>query len=271
MMSPFSNEFEYFLILAQTQNISRAAELTGIKQSGLSKALQKVEAKWGAKLFSRSKKGIELTREGLRAVKIISELKKNWESSWRATDHTEILGLIKIGAHPSIAQNSFARFYGQIVERYPALNLDLVFDRSLTITRKVINAELDFGVVVNPHRHPELVILQLRKESVCACKSLKSKKTQKIVFYNPEMIDVHVYLRAFVNHQHVAIADYITIATILRETQCIGILPMHTAELMGGLCSTQELTSAVLCLIYRKDRSQNKAMQAVIREVKIAF
>lgn len=270
-MSPLSNEFECFLILARTQNISRAAELIGIKQSGLSKILQKVETKWGTPLFSRSKKGLELTREGLRAVKIISDLKRNWESSWRASTHSEVLGLIKIGAHASIAQNFFMQFYGQIIEKYPTLTLELVLDRSLTVTRKVISAELDFALAINPYRHPELVISQLRKESVCVCKSLKSKIPQQIVFYNPEMLNVYSYLRAFAHYQQVAITDYITIATILREVHGVGILPLHTANLIGGLSPIQELTSANLCLIYRKDRSQNKTMQAVIREIKSGF
>lgn len=270
-MTPFSNEFEYFLILAKTQNISRAAELTGIKQSGLSKALQKVESKWGAKLFSRSKKGIELTHEGHRALKIISDIKKNWEFSRRGISQDDFLSLLKIGVHISIAQNSFHHFYSQVVEKYPSLYLELSFDRSTEVTRKIINAELDFGIVINPQRHPDLVIYQLRRESVHVWKSQKAKKIEKNIFYNPDMINIYSYLRLFPEHRHIAVPDYITVASILRESRSIGILPMHTAEMIGGLEPVQELSTAELCLVYRKDRSHNKVMQSVIKEVKLGF
>ncbi|MEQ1666212.1 MAG: LysR family transcriptional regulator [Bdellovibrionales bacterium] len=270
-MSPFSKEFEFFLILAKTKNISKAAEVSGIRQSGLSKALQKVEKKWGRKLFSRSKKGIELTREGQQAYKIIFELKTNWDLFRRATENDNVLGSIKIGVHSSIAQNSFMIFYGNVMEQYPGLNLELIFDRSLTTIRKVIDAELDFGLVINPVRHPELVILKLRNEVACVWKSKKSSQESNLIYFNPEMINIYTYLRSYSALRQIPITDYVTIATIVRESNSVGIFPQSTAELIGGIISKKELTSANLCLIYRKDRSRNIAMQTVIKEMKSKF
>ncbi len=270
-MSPFSNEIEYVLILAQTLNISRAAELCGIKQSGLSKALMKVEERLEVKLFSRSKSGLQLTHEGLRVIKLLSDLKSNWDTAWRASNRDDFIGTVKIGCHTSIAQSSFSNFFSDLVENHPGVNMDMTFDRSLAITRKVINSEIDLGLVISPQRHPELVISLLRRETVGVWKSQKAKKSINLVYFNPEMIDIYSYLRAFTGYKLVPISDYITISAILRESQGCGILPSCTAAMMGDLKLEKELKATQLNLIYRKDRSYNRTLQAVIRIIKDGF
>lgn len=55
---------EYFLTVAQEQNISRAAEKLFISQPSLSQHIAKLEALLGAKLFDRSQNPLALTQSG---------------------------------------------------------------------------------------------------------------------------------------------------------------------------------------------------------------
>ena len=57
-MDPFKNEYEYFLVLCETPNISRACEILGMQQGSLSKALKKLEEGLQGKLFVRQGRGL---------------------------------------------------------------------------------------------------------------------------------------------------------------------------------------------------------------------
>ncbi|PVZ82620.1 LysR family transcriptional regulator [Serratia sp. S1B] len=61
-----------FLVLAQTQNVTRAAEAVHLAQSSVSDQLQVLEAELGFELFSRTKQGLRLTPEG-EVLKVYAE------------------------------------------------------------------------------------------------------------------------------------------------------------------------------------------------------
>lgn len=270
-MSPFLPEFEHFLVLAQTQNISRAAELVGVKQSGLSKSLQRMEKKWGTPLFSRSKQGLHLTSEGKKAFRILSDLKNKWSSSLREGTENVEMGSVKLGCHSLIAQTALHRFHPRIVQTYPGIFLEVELERSLAVTRKVITADLDIGIVANPQRHPDLVIHLLESQKVCLWKGKEFKKTEKILYYNPELMNVYSYVKDFPDYRQIPITDYITIAALIRKTAVTGILPSPIGEFIGGLEVLEDFSEASMCLIYRKDRAKTRIMQTVISEIKTGF
>lgn len=55
---------QYFVAVAQERNIGRAALRLGIAQPPLSRALQRIERRFGAELFERTPRGVELTGPG---------------------------------------------------------------------------------------------------------------------------------------------------------------------------------------------------------------
>lgn len=58
-------QLEYFLVIAETQNMTRAAEILNITQPPLSLQLRQLEEELGVLLFSRDKKQLLLTKDGL--------------------------------------------------------------------------------------------------------------------------------------------------------------------------------------------------------------
>ncbi|KFK93149.1 MULTISPECIES: LysR family transcriptional regulator [unclassified Serratia (in: enterobacteria)] len=61
-----------FLVVAQTQNVTRAAEVVHLAQSSVSDQLQVLEAELGFELFSRTRQGLRLTPAG-EALKSYAE------------------------------------------------------------------------------------------------------------------------------------------------------------------------------------------------------
>lgn len=72
------NQIRYFVLTAQLQNMTKAAQRLGISQPSLSKSLSKLEADLGTVLFDRSGKKISLNEKGRRfldgALNILQEL-----------------------------------------------------------------------------------------------------------------------------------------------------------------------------------------------------
>src|SRR5215470_2761450 len=62
------DELRWFLVVAQIQNVSRAARELNLSQPALSRAIRRMERRYGVELFDRSKQRIRLNRYG-RAVR----------------------------------------------------------------------------------------------------------------------------------------------------------------------------------------------------------
>jgi LysR family transcriptional regulator, hydrogen peroxide-inducible genes activator len=58
------HEIRYFLALSQTLNFTKAAEICGISQPALTRAIRKMEEELGGLLFSRERNNTHLTELG---------------------------------------------------------------------------------------------------------------------------------------------------------------------------------------------------------------
>jgi len=72
------NQTKYFIIAAQTQNLTKAAKILSITQSALSKSISNLEDELGVPLFDRAGKRISLNESGKRflnhAINAVHEL-----------------------------------------------------------------------------------------------------------------------------------------------------------------------------------------------------
>ena len=166
MINPES--IKYFIELAKTQHMSRAAERLGVTQPTLSHSLKRLEDELGHFLFLRSKRGLTLTPAGQRLFEKSQELQQCWESVLNSVDEevSAVRGRIRLGCHTAVAQYTLPLFLPALLKNYPDLKIVLNHGLSRHMTEMVVSSQLDVAFAVNPQRHPDLIIKELARDRV---------------------------------------------------------------------------------------------------------
>lgn len=146
-----TEQLNNFLATAEMLNFHKASENMYIAQPALSRQIQKLESEIGALLFDRSKKQIKLTAAGIYFKNEIKRLLEQLEQATKraAQIHRGEAGEIHIGHVSSAMQSVLPPFLKKITVSYPGLKIGLLENTNRLIFSKIINRELDFGIVPN--------------------------------------------------------------------------------------------------------------------------
>lgn len=278
-MLPSASDIEYFLMVAQTGNISRAAERLGISQPSLSLALKRLEDVTGTTLLIRSRTGVELTRSGKRLVSGGRNLLEDWVNLKKLIlqEESAVTGVFTIGLHASVAIFACAPMFKDLLRKYKGLEFRFIHDLSRRICEEIISFKIDFGVVVNPVSHPDLVIKELYKDKVGFWTVAGGAQDTLIV--QPELVQSQELIRR-VKESKLSIGRTISssnlevIASMVEAGMGVGILPERVAKKFSNRL---KLVGAKMpsfddrhCLVYRADTQKGAAAKAVIEAVKNA-
>ncbi len=279
-MLPNFYDLKYFLEVAETLNISRASERLGVSQPSLSTAIKRLEEGLGVSLLVRSKTGVQLSAEGKAFRVHARELLKSWEdlrNSVLKSSETP-RGRFVIGAHVSIALYSGPHFMPQLIEKYPALELSFVHNLSRKILEKIISFEIDLGLVINPIKHPDLVLTKLGDDEVSLWAAPKITKDKKsILFFDPELNQSQSVLRdaekfGLSFSRYVESPSLEWIRACVSEGLGVGVLPGRVASL-DPLRPLKKLSEKVpfykdaLYLAYRADHLKSPAAKLIVHEI----
>jgi len=276
-----ASELQYFLEVAKTKNLSRAAERVGISQPALSLAIQRLEHSLGVPVLIRSKTGVQLTKSGERLVGSARTLLNEWEKlrgeTLRAEE--EVRGTFKIGCHPSVALYTTGHYFHQLLSEYPNLELTLVHDRSSKIAEEVISFKIDFGIVVNPPPHPDLVIKHLFNDEVTTWVGPKKTTMQNlksgggVLIHDPSVLQTESLLRKMSRKgmkysRLVTCSNFEVIMKLVSDGSGVGVIPTRVAKLIPtlGLKHSNPKGPIFLdkiCLIYRADAQKSKASKTI--------
>lgn len=284
-MMPSPAELQYFVEVAGTLNVSRAAERLGISQPTLSLAIQRLEAGFGTPLLIRTKSGVRLTHAGTKLVAQARGLLHEWEKirSDALKDEAEIRGRYVLGCHPSVAMYSLPLFMQSLLEENSSLEIKLVHDLSRRITEDVISFKVDFGIVVNPWEHPDLIIKPLWKDEVSLWVSKKPSELQDpdsgkaVLICDPDLVQSQSILKQLskkgMNFQRTITSSNLEVVTSLVEANAgVGVLPGRVAarvKSMGLKPLNQDGPKFQdrICLVYRADAQKSKASRLLARSI----
>ena len=154
---------KYFLIVAQEENFTRAAEKLHLSQPTLSRQLRDLEEEYGKQLLIRGARHVTLTQDGLllrkRAEEILSLVAKT-ESELLSTEDA-ISGEIRIGAGESINFQLIMQAAAEFRQKHPAIRFHIITGDGSSnlymLDRGLIDFAYDYGRH-DPNRYQELAL-----------------------------------------------------------------------------------------------------------------
>ena len=156
MALPFSRFADYFIAVAKTGSLRKAADQLFISVSAVHRQIVLAEEELGVALFERLPNGLKLTLAG----ELLYADLRSWQKEFQATQKrlNEIQGLqrgsIDFGMIAALSESFVSNVMQSIAQQYPWINFKLRVLDSERIADLVINAELDFGLILNPkHQH----------------------------------------------------------------------------------------------------------------------
>ncbi|MEI2418236.1 LysR family transcriptional regulator [Orrella sp. JC864] len=143
-------QFEYFLALAETGQVSKAALRCNVSQSSVTVALRGMEQALGVPLFVRHSKGLRLTETGERFV---SHARNVTNAASRAIEDirsapSDVSGRLRIGVTETISAYLVPSVLATAGQRFPNLRIQVVESDRPSIERALLDGSIDLALLI---------------------------------------------------------------------------------------------------------------------------
>lgn len=159
-------QLEVFLAAAHFENITKAAQSLSMSQSAASSALKELEQQFDIQLFDRVGKRLQLNELG-RLIRPQAEalLTQGKELEVALQQHQQP-GNLKVGATLSIGNYLAVNIMACYMADQPGARVTLAVENTEAIARRVLNFELDVGLIEGELQHPELDVIPWREDEL---------------------------------------------------------------------------------------------------------
>ena len=132
-----------FYIVARNKNITKASEELLVSQSTISKAIKNMEEQLDCQLFTRSKKGVELTKEGEilyeTTDKVLNILNTNLKKITKTNTINILVGKV-------LVDKVLVPYINQFQKKYPNIRINLSCTDINGVLNKLKNNEVDLAI-----------------------------------------------------------------------------------------------------------------------------
>jgi len=148
-------------------NFARAGEALGLTPSGVSRAVGRLEARVGVRLFDRTPRAAALTEEGRRFYAQVMPLLAGIEEAAEAAAGAAatVTGRLRASVDPWFARVVLAPNLRRFLGRHPALSLDLLVSNH----REEMMSGVDVAIRFGPPDDTSLVARKLLETRVITC------------------------------------------------------------------------------------------------------
>jgi DNA-binding transcriptional LysR family regulator len=145
--------------VTEAGNFARAAEMLGLTPSGVSRAVARLEARVGVRLFDRNPREVSLTEEGRRFhAQVMPLLAGLDEAAAEAAGAAAVVrGRLRVSVDPWFARMVLAAGLQRFLARYPLLLLDF----STSNYREEMMTGVDVAVRFGPPDASSLIVRKL--------------------------------------------------------------------------------------------------------------
>ena len=150
-------QLEYFRTLAQTQHVTRSAEVLSISQSALSRSIARLEDEMGVPLFDRQGRTIRLNQFGQIFLERVENMMKEFnEGKKEIQDLLEPeSGTISLGFLHTLSTNLIPDLISSFRIDYPKIKFKLGQGPSHILLDQLQSGEIDLCLIApNDVKHP---------------------------------------------------------------------------------------------------------------------
>ena len=142
----------YFLMVAQEESFSRAAERLFLSQPTLSRQIHELETELGVTLLKRTNRNVILTSDGQRLRKRAQEIVELADKTRQefAVPTGEVAGDIYIGGGETHVMRYIAQTAVALRREYPDIRFHLHSGNADDVFERLDKGLLNFGVVIEP-------------------------------------------------------------------------------------------------------------------------
>ncbi len=194
-------QLEVFLAIAHHQNVSKAALQLNLSQSAASSSLKELEQQFDLQLFDRIGKRLQLNEQG-RLMRPKAENLLDQAAELEQTFLTQAeAGNLKVGATLTIGNYLAVNIMAEMMRQQPNANIKLEVANTAIISQKVLNYDLDIGLIEGELQNSELEVTPWRDDELA-------------VFCSPE----HPLAKKALTRKKISDKDLLAASWILRET-----------------------------------------------------
>ena len=158
-------KYQAFLKTVEYGSFTKAAEVLGCSQSGISRMIHDLETEWNVSLLERSRAGVRLTSEGLQLLPQARRVFDEYQKLQMQVDELNGLetGLIRIGTFSSAATHWLPNIIKEFQKDYPRIDYELLLGDYTEIEQWVLEGRVDCGFLRLPV-HPGLETIFLGRD-----------------------------------------------------------------------------------------------------------
>ena len=282
-------QLEVFTAVAEERSFSRAGHRLGRTQPAISSAIKLLEVELGEPLFDRMGKSVRLTGAGEILTDYAKRLLRLREEATIAVGELRGLGrgTLRLGANETTCLYVLPEVLASFKQAYPQVQVDIHRAITRSITERIIEGTLDFGIVTLPVKNSRLQTLTIHRDEMALIVSpthtLATKRSVKMSDLEDEPFILHkigtTTRERLVKHFNdggvkmkvtMELASIETIKRFVAIGMGISIVPRLCIEKEVKEGNLQALTirdarfKRQLGLIYNKDRYQSQAARAFL-------
>ena len=142
-------KFRAFCTVARLRSISKAAETLYYTQPAISTQIRELENAYGARLFRRTGKRLELTDAGTTLLPIAEQLLKLFDESRMSVQHSseQESRFVRLGASTMPGIHVVPQLVADFMAAHPEYRLSLTINNAFQIERMMTDNDIDVAIL----------------------------------------------------------------------------------------------------------------------------
>ncbi len=280
-------QIRVFVTVAQERTITAAAEKLFLSKPAVSMALAELEKQLGHKVFDRHNNRLLINEYGRRLLPLADELLTRSHAIEIIFDDTSPMkGSLKIGSSDTIGNQLVPYLLRDFRQKHQHTAQSLVISNSHQITQKILEFELDIGLVEGNIHHDDVVLIPWLKDEMVIAAAVNHPISQMKTVEFPLLEKQSWILREngsgtrtfFFNHIETQLMDW-TLEFELNTTEailnavsaelgisCLSNLATQAAEKQGRLItrSFPEKAYRQYWIAFHKEKYQSPLIQGFL-------